>query len=158
MGWMKSAGLLLAGAAVGYLAKRNSGPQVGKDLELLPRGGSLDKFFSHEGTMAQFFDSKYGKPLQNVALKTLKFVSDVKAGMEEKEAEIQQKLEEQKKDIRPGSLDTWAQDRGEPLGAQEALEYEPEVIDGSASLDIHEQLRRNRLKRDKDLGDDFFTA
>lgn len=159
MSWMKNLTLIAAGAAAGYLASRRQLSNTGTDVEVKPDSGTLDNFLSAESTMAQFFDSKYGKPFQKAALRSLKFMSDVKAGMNEKEAEIQQKLEEQKKDIRPGSLDTWSRRPDSTL-----QDHEPEVIEQTqlieveSSADIHEQLRQNRLKRDKDLGEDFFTA
>lgn len=155
MGWLKNVGLIAAGAAAGYLASRRSDQQRSKDLVQRPDGGTLDSFLAPEGTMAQFFDSKYGQPFQKAAVRTLKFMADVKSGMNEKEAEYKQKLEDQKKDLRPGSLDTW--DR--PSDAEHRIEADDsEVIEIESVPDIHEQLRQNRLRRDKDLGEDFFTA
>lgn len=151
MGWLRGAGLLVTGLAVGYLARRQSeGSPVGRDLQRRESGNVPTTFFASEGTMAQFFDSKYGKPFQSAALRTVKFVSDVRAGMNEKEAEIQQKLERQKRDLRPGSLDTWAESRPLEDPAVEALEGQ--------ALDADTSLRQERLARDRALGDDFFAG
>lgn len=148
MGFWKNALLIVGGAAAGYIASRraSNSTEQGSDLTLRT-SSNLSTWTGEDGTVAKFFDSKYGAPLKGPALSVLRFAANVKAGMDEKEAELKQKFEDQPKDIRPGSLDTWDSD------------YKPRRLATSAgdSLQSREDEIRRRLERDAELGKDFFA-
>lgn len=148
MGFWKNALLIAGGAAAGYLASRRTGNSTEQGNSLTLRANSaLSTQARKDETLAKFFDSKYGAPLKGTALSVLRFAANVKAGMNEKEAELKQKFEDQPKDPRPGSLDTWDSD------------YKPRRLATSPedSLPSREDQIRRRLERDTELGKDFFA-
>lgn len=145
MGFWKNALLIAGGVAAGYIASRASQPQGASDELALRRSSTLTSFTGEDGSMAKFFDSKYGAPLKRPALGVLRFAANVKAGMDEKEAELKQKFEDQPKDIRPGSLDTWD------------APYQPRLPSAPSGLQEREEEIRRRLERDAELGKDFFA-
>lgn len=105
--------------------------------------------------MAQFFDSKYGAPFKGAALKAMSFAATVKAGMDEKEAELKDRFDAQTKDARPGSLDTWQQGSDHQLASDQVIESE--ALPPAGSLAEREADIRRRLERDANLGKDFFA-
>ena len=165
MGLLRSALLLGAGAAVGYFASRranNTQPaQRTPGTALLQREhGALA--LNPESQMGKFFDSPIGKPLQPYALKAVEFAARVREGMQEKEMELNARVERQRQDIRPGSLDTW--ERGispseveatnRRLAERELIEVEAEI----ASLEeAQKRAQQRRIARDRELGDRFFN-
>lgn len=147
MSFLKNIVLIAGGAAAGYLASRVAKtPVAGSDIEL-KRSAPLQKFLSEGGTMAQFFDSKYGTPFKHTALKALRFAATVKAGMDEKEAELKERFDRQTQDARPGSLDNW-QTEQEHRDSQDVIESE-----AFPELDSE-----HRIRRDAALGKDFFES
>ncbi|MDO4884157.1 MAG: peptide chain release factor 4 [Rothia sp. (in: high G+C Gram-positive bacteria)] len=159
MGILRSALLLGAGAAVGYLASRRAAY-----VKANPSSASLIKYQSGalelnpESQMGKFFDSSLGKPLQPYALRAVEFAARVRQGMQEKEAELHAKVERQKQDARPGSLDLWDRD----MSPNEASELrravaERELIEVESEIAHLEEARQARLHRDRELGEDFFN-
>ena len=159
MGILRSALLLGAGAAVGYLASRRAAY-----VKANPSSASLIKYQSGalelnpESQMGKFFDSSLGKPLQPYALRAVEFAARVRQGMREKEAELHAKVERQKQDARPGSLDLWDRD----MSPNEASELrravaERELIEVESEIAHLEEARQARLRRDRELGEDFFN-
>lgn len=159
MGILRSALLLGAGAAVGYLASRRAAY-----VKANPSSASLIKYQSGalelnpESQMGKFFDSSLGKPLQPYALRAVEFAARVRQGMQEKEAELHAKVERQKQDARPGSLDLWGRD----MSPNEASELrravaERELIEVESEIAHLEEARQARLRRDRELGEDFFN-
>ena len=159
MGILRSALLLGAGAAVGYLASRRAAY-----VKANPSSASLIKYQSGalalnpESQMGKFFDSSLGKPLQPYALRAVEFAARVRQGMQEKEAELHAKVERQKQDARPGSLDLWDRD----MSPKEASELrravaERELIEVESEIAHLEEARQARLRRDRELGEDFFN-
>ena len=159
MGILRSALLLGAGAAVGYLASRRAAY-----VKANPSSASLIKYQSGalelnpESQMGKFFDSPIGKPLQPYALRAVEFAARVRQGMQEKEAELHAKVERQKQDARPGSLDLWDRD----MSPNEASELrravaERELIEVESEIAHLEEARQARLRRDRELGEDFFN-
>ena len=159
MGILRSALLLGAGAAVGYLASRRAAY-----VKANPSSASLIKYQSGalelnpESQMGKFFDSYLGKPLQPYALRAVEFAARVRQGMQEKEAELHAKVERQKQDARPGSLDLWDRD----MSPNEASELrravaERELIEVESEIAHLEEARQARLRRDRELGEDFFN-
>ena len=79
MGILRSALLLGAGAAVGYLASRRAAY-----VKANPSSASLIKYQSGalelnpESQMGKFFDSSLGKPLQPYALRAVEFAARVR--------------------------------------------------------------------------------
>ena len=116
MGLLRSALLLGAGAAVGYLASRRvSTPSTDVAIR-----SSHSLVVAGNSQVAKFFDSPIGKQLQPYALKAVEFASRVREGMNEKEAELHARVERARQDVRPGSLDTW--DKPMSANQQERLE------------------------------------
>ena len=159
MGILRSALLLGAGAAVGYLASRRAAY-----VKANPSSASLIQYQSGalelnpESQMGKFFDSSLGKPLQPYALRAVEFAARVRQGMQEKEAELHAKVERQKQDARPGSLDLWDRD----MSPNEASELrravaERELIEVESEIAHLEEARQARLRRDRELGEDFFN-
>ena len=159
MGILRSALLLGTGAAVGYLASRRAAY-----VKANPSSASLIKYQSGalelnpESQMGKFFDSSLGKPLQPYALRAVEFAARVRQGMQEKEAELHAKVERQKQDARPGSLDLWDRD----MSPNEASELrravaERELIEVESEIAHLEEARQARLRRDRELGEDFFN-
>ena len=159
MGILRSALLLGAGAAVGYLASRRAAY-----VKANPSSASLIKYQSGalelnpESQMGKFFDSSLGKPLQPYAPRAVEFAARVRQGMQEKEAELHAKVERQKQDARPGSLDLWDRD----MSPNEASELrravaERELIEVESEIAHLEEARQARLRRDRELGEDFFN-
>lgn len=155
MGLLKNLLLVAGGAAAGYLATRPRPAQTSTgELELKAKS-TLERFTSEGGTMAQFFDSAYGRPFKATALKALKFAATVKSGMDEKEAELKTRYENQTKDVRPGSLDTWQQDL--PQGQPERYLVLEALPGDTTSSQQREADFKERLARDQALGKDFFA-
>ena len=159
MGILRSALLLGAGAAVGYLASRRAAY-----VKANPSSASLLTYQSGarelhpESQMGKFFESSRGKPLQPYALRAVEFAARVRQGMQEKEAELHAKVERQKQDARPGSLDLWDRD----MSPNEASELrravaERELIEVESEIAHLEEARQARLRRDRELGEDFFN-
>ena len=163
MGILRSALLLGAGAAVGYLASRRAAY-----VKANPSSASLIKYQSGalelnpESQMGKFFESPIGKPLQPYALRAVEFAARVREGMQEKEMELNAKVERQKQDLRPGSLDTWdrqmssaeIESTNRRLAERELIEVEAEI----ASLEeAQKRAREQRIVRDRQLGDGFFN-
>lgn len=156
MGLLKNVLLIAGGAAAGYLATRTrTSAPASTDLEV-SANHPLQRFTAEGSTMAQFFDSKYGAPFKGAALKAISFAATVKAGMDEKEAELKDRFDAQTKDARPGSLDTWQQgsEPPQPVGSQL---IESEALPPASSLEEREAEIRRRLERDAQLGKDFFA-
>ena len=161
MGILRSALLLGAGAAVGYLASRRataseSAQRTPGSALLMREHGELA--LNPESQMGKFFDSSLGKPLQPYALRAVEFAARVRQGMQEKEAELHAKVERQKQDARPGSLDLWDRD----MSPNEASELrravaERELIEVESEIAHLEEARQARLRRDRELGEDFFN-
>ena len=164
MGLLRSALLLGAGAAVGYFASRRAASEPAQRIPgsaLLKREhGELA--LNPESQMGKFFDSPIGKPLQPYALRAVEFAARVREGMQEKEMELNAKVERQKQDLRPGSLDTWdrqmsaaeVESTNRRLAERELIEVEAEI----ASLEeAQKRAREQRIARDRQLGDDFFN-
>ncbi|WP_129359591.1 MULTISPECIES: hypothetical protein [Micrococcaceae] len=156
MSWLSKAGLLLAGAAAGYVASKRGGQIVHTAQELVVRDPmQVSKRDGGEGTVDKIWSSPALTPVRNGALKALKFAATVKQGMAEREEQLTEKYANQKKDIRPGSLDTWDRPRtaeaesrsGEALpgeqGSSEVIEHSAPEASGSPA-------------RDSDLPPDFF--
>ncbi|WP_237193840.1 peptide chain release factor 4 [Rothia nasimurium] len=156
MGLLKNLLLIAGGAAAGYLATRStSAAPASTDLEV-STNHPLQKFTAEGSTMAQFFDSKYGAPFKGAALKAMSFAATVKAGMDEKEAELKDRFDSQTKDARPGSLDTWQQgSEHHQLTSDQVIESE--ALPPTGSLAEREADIRRRLERDAELGKDFFA-
>lgn len=158
MSFWKNALLIAGGAAAGYLASRSQEKVSSQSAELTLRSErALQNFVGKDAAVAQFFDSKYGAPFKVSALSLVRFAANVKAGMDEKEAELKQRFEEQKQETCPGSIDTWEQGQGsnrriETYGSDSVLE-------GSLSQapETEADARKRRLARDADLGTDFFS-
>ena len=126
----------------------------------MKKNGSLRVVFNIK--MAKFFDSPIGKPLQPYALRAVEFAARVREGMQEKEMELNAKVERQKQDLRPGSLDTWdrqmssaeIESTNRRLAERELIEVEAEI----ASLEeAQKRAREQRIARDRQLGDGFFN-
>lgn len=144
MSWWSKAGLLLAGAAAGYVASKRGGQIVQTAQELVVRDPmQVEKRDEGHGTVSRIWFSGAMTPVRQGALKALKFTATVKQGMAEREEELTQKYANQKKDIRPGSLDTW--DR--PL---ESRPVDAEVTEPQASAQEAESL--------EELPPDFFLG
>ncbi len=109
--------------------------------------------------MGKFFDSPVGKPLQPYALKAVEFAARVREGMQEKEAELHAKVERQKQDIRPGSIDTWGRQMSEQeIASTNRAAAERELLDVESRIAAtEEELRSARIQRDRELGEDFFN-
>lgn len=156
MGLLKNLTLIAGGAALGYLAKRaTTAQETSTDLEVSTRN-PLQKFTAEGSTMAQFFDSKYGAPFKGAALKAISFAAAVKAGMDEKEAELKDRFAAQTQDPRPGSLDSWQQGSEHHQLASDQV-IESEALPPAGSLAEREADIGRRLERDADLGKDFFA-
>lgn len=156
MGLLKNVLLIAGGAAAGYLASRSrTSAPASTDLEV-SANHPLQRFTAEGSTMAQFFDSKYGAPFKDAALKAIGFAATVKAGMDEKEAELKDRFDAQTKDDRPGSLDTWQQD-SEPQHLEGDQLIESVALPPAGNLAEQEADIRRRLERDAELGKDFFA-
>ncbi len=107
MGLFRSVLLVGAGAAVGYFASKRASASPEKKTGALVQYQQGTLALNPESQVGKFFDSPVGKPLQPYALKAVEFAARVREGMQEKEAELHAKVERQKQDIRPGSIDTW---------------------------------------------------
>lgn len=160
MGLLRSALLLGAGAAVGYFASRRATSEPAQRTPgsalLMREHGELA--LNPESQMGKFFDSPIGKPLQPYALRAVEFAARVREGMQEKEMELNAKVERQKQDLRPGSLDTW--ERGMSTTEIEAANRriaEHELIEVESQIASLEKAREQRIARDRELGDDFFN-
>ncbi|WP_314099124.1 peptide chain release factor 4 [Rothia mucilaginosa] len=160
MGLLRSALLLGAGAAVGYFASRRAASEPAQRTPgsalLMREHGELA--LNPESQMGKFFDSPIGKPLQPYALRAVEFAARVREGMQEKEMELNAKVERQKQDLRPGSLDTW--ERGMSTTEIEAANRriaEHELIEVESQIASLEKAREQRIARDRELGDDFFN-
>lgn len=159
MGILRSALLLGAGAAVGYFAsQRATRNQEKPSSSALIKHSSGVLSLNPESQVGKFFDSSLGNPLQPYALRAVEFAARVREGMREKEAELHAKVERQKNDIRPGSLDLW--DR--QISPNEASELrraaaERELIDVEEEIASLEDARAARLRRDRELGEEFFN-
>lgn len=164
MGLLRSALLLGAGAAVGYFASRRAASEPAQRTPgsalLMREHGELA--LNPESQMGKFFDSPIGKPLQPYALRAVEFAARVREGMREKEMELNAKVERQKQDLRPGSLDTWdrqmssaeIESTNRRLAERELIEVEAEI----ASLEeAQKRARAQRINRDRQLGDGFFN-
>lgn len=148
MSLLKNLALIAGGVAAGYLASRASNTaEPGQAIDI-KHTAPLQKILSEGGTMAQFFDSKYGAPFKHTALKALNFAAAVKAGMDEKEAELKERLDRQARDTRPGSLDSWQTDQRQSPITHEVIESET----------LPELDKESRLQRDAALGKDFFGS
>lgn len=161
MGLLRSVLLLGAGAAAGYLASRRASSS--ESAQRTPGSALLKRehgelALNPESQMGKFFDSPIGKPLQPYALKAVEFAARVREGMQEKEMELNAKVERQKQDLRPGSLDTW--ERGMSTTEIEAANRhiaEHELIEVESQIASLEKAREQRIARDRELGDDFFN-
>ena len=96
MGLLRSVLLLGAGAAAGYLASRRASSS--ESAQRTPGSALLKRehgelALNPESQMAKFFDSPLGKPLQPYALKAVEFAARVREGMQEKEMELNAKVE-----------------------------------------------------------------
>ncbi|QXW98457.1 peptide chain release factor 4 [Rothia mucilaginosa] len=165
MGLLRSALLLGAGAAVGYFASRRAA--TSEPAQRTPGSALLmrehgELALNPESQMGKFFDSPIGKPLQPYALRAVEFAARVREGMQEKEMELNAKVERQKQDLRPGSLDTWdrqmssaeIESTNRRLAERELIEVEAEI----ASLEeAQKRAREQRIARDRQLGDGFFN-
>lgn len=165
MGLLRSALLLGAGAAVGYFASRRA--TTSEPAQRTPGSALLmrehgELALNPESQMGKFFDSPIGKPLQSYALRAVEFAARVREGMQEKEMELNAKVERQKQDLRPGSLDTWdrkmssteIESTNRRLAERELIEVEAEI----ASLEeAQKRAREQRIARDRQLGDGFFN-
>lgn len=124
MALLKNLLLLTGGAALGVIASR-ARPQVKRAGDLQVRKDSPRHLAPgserRSEALATFFDSPYGSPFKKGALRALSFAATVKAGMQEKEEELKERFEEQTKDLRPGSLDTWGP------GPSSRLEKKPDL-------------------------------
>ncbi|MFW0184767.1 peptide chain release factor 4 [Rothia sp. CCM 9418] len=147
MGFWKSAALLAGGAVAGYLAQRiNQTTDVSQAL-IRRTSSELSSVSGRKAQVSRFFDSPWGQPLQKVALKATQFAAQVKSGMEEREAQLKQKFQEQKNEARPGSLDSWAVAENSD---------NTELIPHSTSSSFSGTERR--VYRDRQLGEDFFEG
>ena len=129
MGFWGRAGLLALGAAAGYLGSRRG--QVAEDVrklagrgqELVRRTTGDQRLAQRPGTdarggiMDRLWDSPAARPVKAGMLKAMRFAANVRAGMQEKEQELNQRYADQKQDLRPGSLDTWDAPAGHPRDA-----------------------------------------
>lgn len=158
MGILRSALLIGAGAAIGYMASRRAA-RVKAD----PASAALIKYRSGalalnpESQMGKFFDSPVGKPLQPYALRAVEFAARVREGMNEKEAELKAKVERQKQDERPGSLDAWERQ----MSPNEASELrraaaERELIEVESEIASLEKIRDRHLEQEKHPGDERY--
>ena len=161
MGLLRSALLLGAGAAVGYFASRRSASEPAQRTPgsalLMREHGELA--LNPESQMGKFFDSPIGKPLQPYALRAVEFAARVREGMQEKEMELNAKVERQKQDLRPGSLDTWDRQMSEQeIASANRAAAERELLDVESRIAAtEEELRSARIQRDRELGEDFFN-
>ncbi|WP_421084150.1 peptide chain release factor 4 [Rothia nasimurium] len=154
MGLMKNLLLIAGGAAAGYLATRAKGQTSSQDLELKTKA-PLQNYLQEGGPVANFFDSPYGQPLKATALRAISFAAAVKAGMDEKEAELKDKLDRQTRDPRPGSLDTWDSQEISQSRTQDVPAYslEGQTLDSPENQTPTDR----RIARDAELGKDFFA-
>lgn len=149
MGLLKNLSILALGAAAGFTASRiQRQSNLSTDIELKNQQ-ELNRALPKDSSVARFFDSKYGKPFQSIAVSTIKFAATVKSGMQEKELEIQEKLERQKQDVRPGALDQWS--------VAEPTSHPTKIFKTSKQPSEIESPQSQRLERDRELGKDFFT-
>ncbi|MFW0108759.1 hypothetical protein ACN08Z_06510 [Rothia sp. P7181] len=147
MGFWKSAALLAGGAVAGYLAQRiNQTTDVSQALAQRT-SSELSSASGRKAQVARFFDSPWGQPLQKVVLKATQFAAQVKSGMQEHEAQLQQRFQEQKNEARPGSLDTWAVPENSD-SAELTPHNTPSPLAGT----------ERRVQRDRQLGEDFFEG
>lgn len=163
MGLLRSVLLLGAGAAAGYLASRRASSSS-KPAQRTPGSAALlqrehgELALNPESQMAKFFDSPLGKPLQPYALKAVEFAARVREGMQEKEMELNAKVERQKQDLRPGSLDTWERNMSSTeIEAANRRIAERELIEVESQIASLEKAREQRIARDRELGDGFFN-
>lgn len=156
MSFWSKAGLLVAGAAAGYLASKRGGDVIHAAQELVVRDPmQVDKRENGRGSVEKFFSSTAMAPVRRGALRAVKFAATVKQGMTEREEQLNRQYARQKTDIRPGSLDTWDHEDASvpPRPSHNAVsasdQTQPGVIDGRASA---------RSQRDADLPPEFFTG
>lgn len=150
MSWLARAGLVLAGAAAGYVASKRGGQIVHAAQELVVRDPmQVSERDGDRGTVDRIWASNALTPVRNGALKALKFAATVKQGMAEREEQLTRKYSEQKQDLRPGSLDTWAH-ADVPDGGPEGAEPS-DVVERDAGP-------ANAPARNSDLPPDFFLG
>lgn len=150
MSLVKNLLLIGGGLAAGYLAARTQQqpPAPGQELERVSEQEKSLLLAGGDSPVARFFDSPLGQPFKGLALQALNFSAHVRAGMQEKEAELQERFEAQSKDPRPGSLDSWVTQRPDREEFQQVLD--------SSDPDLAELARR--VERDRELGPGFFTS
>ena len=155
MGLFRSVLLVGAGAAVGYFASKRANASAEKKTGALVQYQQGTLALNPESQMGKFFDSPVGKPLQPYALKAVEFAARVR----EKEAELHAKVERQKQDIRPGSIDTWDRQMSEQeIASTNRAAAERELLDVESRIAAtEEELRAARIQRDRELGEDFFN-
>lgn len=156
MSFWSKAGLLVAGAAAGYLASKRGGEIIHAAQELVVRDPmQVDKRDNDRGSVEKFWSSTAMAPVRGGALRAVKFAATVKQGMTEREEQLNRQYARQKTDIRPGSLDTWDHEdatippKPSRSGLSTAAEGRPEVIDAREA---------SRSGRDADLPPEFFTG
>lgn len=160
MGMFRALALIAGGAVAGYITSQAQKTRPQSSTDLVSRATSGREVMSTmEGTMAKFFDSTVGKKLQPYALKTVEFAANVKKGMNEREAELKQRFETQKKDLRPGSLDTWDRPLDNKLHSTEsspAQQSSAPTVDAHVIESVEISGTQTRIERDAKLGDKFF--
>jgi len=159
LGLFRSVLLVGAGAAVGYFASKRANASAEKKTGALVQYQQGTLALNPESQVGKFFDSPVGKPLQPYALKAVEFAARVREGMQEKEAELHAKVERQKQDIRPGSIDTWDRQMSEQeIASTNRAAAERELLDVESRIAAtEEELRSARIQRDRELGEDFFN-
>ncbi|WP_129657897.1 hypothetical protein [Rothia halotolerans] len=81
-------GMLLAGAAVGYVAAKRGRTALEVAGELVTRGGTPAHRSGPETPLGRLWDSRAAEPLRRGALGAIRFAATVKQGMQEREDEL----------------------------------------------------------------------
>lgn len=156
MGFLRTAALLAGGALAGYLASQAQERSKTASADLEWRAGTTQELLSAtEANVAKFFDSPLGRPLQPYALRAVKFAANVKQGMNEREEQLKTKFDAHLADTRPGSLDGW--ETTEPANYQVEASHLHEVLESEVVAEAPTDSLQHRLKRDAELGKDFFA-
>lgn len=162
MSFLKNIALVAGGIATGYLFSRVSGSSKDADssANALARREQffLQKRSEGEQAMAHFFDSPLGHQIQPLVLKSFAFAARVKRGMDEREAELKSRLENQKRSERPGTMNGWdlPENNRSRLGEAEVLDADFSIASETAGNDSLHNTHR-RVTRDQELGKDFFA-
>jgi hypothetical protein len=173
-GWGR-VGMLLAGAAVGYVAAKRGRTVVEAAGELAPRGGTPAHRSGPPTPLGRLWDSRAAEPLRRGALGAIRFAATVKQGMQEREEELNGRYAVPTQRPRPAAWERLAPSPDGPRPIHRPHGHEPPDPDvlgpggpapsgatpeapptGEAAPGPQD--RRPGGHRDDDLPDDFFTG